>query len=192
MISYPTRITYKFYKSILIILIGMLFAYCGNTDAEVKKLFQKEQLPKEITKNAKIIFSDSGRVKAILLAPEIIQYEDQGGYADLPKGIHVTFFKPDGTIESTIVADWARQYIGDEVIEAKDNVVVESTDGKKLESPHLLWNARTHKIKSNSVVTLTTDGEKLYGTGLEADENLDNYIILNPVGSLNSENDLLE
>lgn len=170
----------------------MLFAYCGNTDAEVKQFVEKEQLPKEVTTNAKIIFSDSGRTKAILLAPEIIQFEDQGGYADLPKGIDVTFFKPDGSVESTIVSDWARQYIGDEVIEAKENVVVESEDGKRLESEHLLWNSRTHKIKSNSVVKLITESEILYGTGLEADENLNNYIILNPVGTINNENELLQ
>ena len=69
-------------------------------------------------------------------------------------------------------------------MKAQKNVEVIGTDGDKLNTEELIWNDKTKKLSSDKYVTIKTKDEVLYGDGFISDQDLKNYKITHPLGSL--------
>lgn len=63
----------------------------------------------------------------------------------------MTTYKNDSlsSVDAVLTANYAIHYETRDLWEARGNVVVEKSDGKKLYTQQLFWNARTKKIYSN-------------------------------------------
>jgi LPS export ABC transporter protein LptC len=71
-----------------------------------------------------------------------------------------------------MTADRAIYSTRTQVLEGFGNVVVTSTDGKKLMSPHVTFSQSTNEISSDTTFTVT-QGDKLQsGVGFTTDPNL--------------------
>ena len=68
-------------------------------------------------------------------------------------------------------------------------VVVNKQKQEKLLTPELNWNPITKKVFTEKRVTVISQmtGEKLYGTGLDANQDFTNYSIRKPSGIFNAE-----
>lgn len=93
--------------------------------------------------------------------------------------VHATFFTPTGTQDGVLTALQGTYDTRLGNMEARGNVVVTATDGRKLESPHLKYDPARNEISSDSsfVVTETT-GRQTSGIGFTSDPDLRNMRII--------------
>ncbi|MAX80712.1 MAG: LPS export ABC transporter periplasmic protein LptC [Crocinitomicaceae bacterium] len=168
-----------FLKSILVIFTGMLFS-CGNTNKEIDEIAMVEEgFPNETTENATIYYSDSAVVKVKLQAPIIDRYYGEEERSEFPEGVDVEFYDKEGNVDSKITSNWAVQYTKDELMEARDDVVVINKKGEKLNTEHLVWDRKGKEIYSDAFVKITTADEIIYGDGLLSNEDFTKYQVQN-------------
>ena len=63
------------------------------------------------------------------------------------------------------------------IMTAFDKVVLNSVNGKKLETEELIWDDKKNLIYTNKRVIITTDKEVIHGTGFESNPDFTKYTI---------------
>jgi LPS export ABC transporter protein LptC len=170
------------------IFVGLLLVFmysCGNDLNEVKKFANEERVPISSTRNVEMLYSDSARLRAKINSPLRETYVGKDGYIEFPKGVKVEFYGVNSKLESKLKANYAKSYTGQERMEAKNNVVIESTSGDKLETEHLIWDQRQDRIFSNVFTRITSPDRVIYGDGFESNQDFSKYRILKVKGIIN-------
>lgn len=128
------------------------------------------------------LYSDSAIVRVMVQAPKQYQYES--GDQEFPEGIYIEFFEPDGTISSTLLADYGFYFREDERYTGIGNIVVESRkENNKLLTDTLHWSVPEEKVYTKAFVTIIEEADTLTGHGLEAAQDFSTYTILKPIGT---------
>lgn len=103
--------------------------------------------------------------------------------ADTTAGRVTAFlFDTAGDTSATIRANRIRYYDRSRQFEARGAVVVDTREGRHLESETLFWNERSRRVRSPGFTRLTTPSEQVQGYDLVADENLDFYTLARVTG----------
>ncbi len=175
-------------RSIVSYSIAVLFlaftASCKNDPAEVNSITQKDTLPLLTTQNVDMMVSDSARLKIHMKAPLA---EDFGGIDPktiFRQGIFVEFFDDSGMVNSSIRSLYAEDRPKEQIIVAKQKVVVVNIKGETLETEKLTYDRRTNRIYTDAFVKITTADQVIWGDGLEADAAFTEYEIKNIEGTL--------
>lgn len=141
---------------LLFIAIGVfLLSGCENDLREVNKIenIQKEEAV-DISKDVRIIVSDSAVVKAQLTGPEMRVYHDTTGNKnsnyEFQKGLQIIFYDAKGQESQRIRSDYGKQRVLDGITEFKKNVVVNLADGSIIKTEELYYDEK-QKIYYNSV-----------------------------------------
>ena len=99
-------------------------------------------MPTGIADTVNLKYTDSGRIKAILISPKMFDYGTvQYPFTEFPKGIEVTLFDERGK-KNFINADYAITFKGTDIIDLQGNVTITSHDGKKLETSQLYFDQK--------------------------------------------------
>lgn len=158
MIKTPMMIPKELYHIPLLsfIAIGVfLLSGCENDLREVNKIenIQKEEAV-DISKDVKIIVSDSAIVKAQLTGPEMRVYHDTTGNKnsnyEFQKGVQIIFYDAMGKESQRIRSDYGKQRVLDGITEFKKNVVINMSDGSIIKTEELYYDEK-QKIYYNSV-----------------------------------------
>jgi lipopolysaccharide export system protein LptC len=177
--------TLKTYSVIVVIFIATMFFYaCKNDIEEIKSFSTLDTMASEVVKNARIIYSDSGELVAILKAPLLEHYNVQEPYIELKEGVAVYFYDSIGVISSTLTADYAISYEAEEKMEARKDVEMVNTKGEQINTEVLIWDQRTDRIYSNEFVKITTEDKIIFGEGFVSDERFDKWKIIKPRGTI--------
>ncbi len=113
--------------------------------------------------------SSGSRIIAVLTSPKSEDYENlQFPYRTFPEGLLVEYYDDAGQ-KSIIRADYAIIYGKTNVIDLQGNVVLETHDGKKLETPQLYWDRTTDWIFTQNRFTFSNpeEGTVLNGQGMD-------------------------
>lgn len=147
---------YRFIPLYCFSVIGVFLLYsCENDMKDVNAIenIQKEEAV-DISKNVRIIYSDSAQVKAELTGPEMRVYHDTTGNRnsnyEFPKGLKIIFFNAEGNESQRITSDYGRQRSIEGITEFKKNVVIHMTDGSIIKTEELYYD-ENKKIYYNSV-----------------------------------------
>lgn len=171
----------------IILLIGfIIFSYSGCADQSVKPKvisIKTSELADQESFDSKVVFSDSGIVKAILRAGHIAVYSSRNETL-LDNGITVDFYDKDGNHTSTLIAD--RGKVDDITLDlyAFGNVVAKSDSGVILKTEELKWINAKRKIVTDKYVEITSSTEEIRGYGLESDQSLKDYVIFRVSGRI--------
>lgn len=144
---------------------------------EVEQLTQKEKLPLKKGKNVQLIYSEKAAVKIKVSAPKMEEYASENPYLEMSEGIEVIFFDSLKQVNTTLTANYAIHRINENIMEAKNDVVVVNEKGEKLNTEHLVWKQDSAKIYSDEFVKITTEDEILMGEGFEANEDFTKWKI---------------
>ncbi len=179
---------YMFKPQILFffIIIFLLFSSaCNKAKLEdVEALTNEEVFPAEIAKDIEFTFSDSGKVKGILLAPLMESYQGNAPYREMKKGLTVTFYN-NNIPSSFLRANYGIQHINKKLIEVKGNVVVVNTNNDTLTTEQLFWNQRKAKVYSEKYVRVRRKNEIIKSQGFESDPEFKEYKFYDIRGVIN-------
>ena len=98
------------------------------------------------------------------------------------KNIRVVFFDIQGTEGSTITAKRGTYRWQDGSMEAKDNVVVVSPDGRRLATQRLRYDSRANQISTDQHFTFDRAEEHLEGNRFRSDPDFKNVVTDRPRG----------
>jgi len=160
---------------------------CSDQSVKPKVISIKtRELPDQESFNSKVVFSDSGIVKAILRAGHIAVYSSRNETL-LDEGITVDFYDRDGNYTSTLTANKGRVDDITQDLYAFGNVVARSTDGVVLKTEELKWVNNRRKIVTDKYVEITSPTEEIRGYGLESDQSLKDYVIFRVSGRIETQ-----
>jgi len=83
---------------------------------------------------------------------------------------HVNFKTETGTPQGTMEANRGIYNQRTQILEGWGDVVVKTTDGRTLRSPHVTFNQLTHQISSDTTYTLSKGKDTQSGVGFTSDQ----------------------
>ncbi|WP_294818401.1 LPS export ABC transporter periplasmic protein LptC [uncultured Flavobacterium sp.] len=153
----------------LMALVIAVLCSCESNFKEVQRINTVAFNPAGETENINLKYTDSGKVKAILVSPLMLDYSNlQYGFNEFPKGVHVTLLD-DAQKKSYVVSDYAIQYSNpDNIIDLQGNVKITSDDGKVLETSQLYYDQKNEWFYTEKEFKFTDEkGSYIEGPGVD-------------------------
>jgi len=169
---------------VMTMFITMLFS-CRNDMKTIEAFASNDSLPVLIVKDVIMYRSDSGIVKAKMISKVVQHFGGSDPYILFPEGLFIIFYDDQMNEESTLTAGYGKRYEQRKLFIAKKNVIVKNVlKNEQLNTEELNWDERKKTIYSNVNVKITTPSEVMYGTGMQSDERFKRYVITNPKGEV--------
>ena len=175
-----TIVSLRRYLSVALPLVGsaILLYSCKAEQSVEQEQVNPETLMTEYSEDLSIQMSENGLKSYHFSTPLMEGYAmARDPYKEFRKGIKVVMYEDDSTanVSATMTSNYAIFYDNRKLWEAKGDVVVIQTNGRKLYTQQLFWNQATHRIYSN-VDSRVVDGDEVYDCeGFESDENMTDW-----------------
>jgi len=157
-------------------------------EPKASKTPQRYKGPIEVINDVKLLYSEDAKLKVKLTTAKQLRYENDN--RKYPKQVDIIFYDPTGQAITTIRSDSGRYDKAKNLYTVMGHVVVVNKQKQeRLLTPVLNWNPVTKKVFTESRVTVISQltGEKLYGLGLDANQDFTNYRVRKPTGVFNVE-----
>lgn len=136
--------------------------------------------------------SEAGLPLIRIAAPHMERYDDPDSVftlldSDPESGqppVRAVFFDSIGVESASLAASTVRFDEDGERLIASGSVRVQARSGRRLEAETLHWNQAERRIMVPGFVYLETEDEKIRGFDLDADEDLDHYVIKRITGTV--------
>ncbi len=116
-----------------------------------------------------------------LFADTVYMY-DQSTRMELV-GVRANFFTGTGELDGTLTSREGTYNTRSAIMHARGDVVVQTQDGRRLESPELRFLINQNEIRSDSSFVLTRPGDRLTGVGFVSDPDLRNVQVFRATGA---------
>jgi len=186
-LHYSKKFMWLTYKYILRGIVAILFATmlfsCQNGLDEARKFDGNRVEPLTIGEGVNLFYTDSGKVKANLRSPKMLDFTNQQfAYREFPDGVEVDFFN-EKQEKTTIVADYGIVYNQTDLIDLRGNVKVVTSDTTILNAQQLYWDqARSWVFTDKKYNIQMNNGALNDGEGFDANENFDKFISRSNIG----------
>ena len=128
-----------------------------------------------------MLYSENNRIKVKMLTKRILEFKN--GDQEFPDGIYLEFYNEFGALTSTLKANHAFFFKQKNLWHGRGKVEVKNLEKKQqLNTEELFWKPDTRKIYTDKFVTIKLESEVIYGTGLDAAQDLSSYTIKKPEG----------
>ncbi len=171
----------KIPKTIAMVFTVAIFFYgCQDTYERVGDEKQILIYPQGVAKDFELTYTETldelesedkgrSRVIAVLTSPMSEDFDNMVfKYRTFPEGLQVEFYDDDNN-KSTIRANYGIIYSQTDIIDLRGDVVIETHEGKKLETPQLYWDRKAEWIFTQEKFTFTDpeDGTVMDGEGMD-------------------------
>ncbi|RIV44200.1 LPS export ABC transporter periplasmic protein LptC [Flagellimonas pelagia] len=160
--------------------VAILFMSCEDQYKRVGEEAVKPIFPQGVAQNFTLTYTETveamssqdsanSRVIAVLTSPISEDFDNLSfKFRTFPKGLKVDFFDEKNQ-KSVISADYGIVYSQTDLIDLRGNVVIESYDGKKLETDQLYFDRKNNWIFTEAAFTYTNpdDGTVMDGEGMD-------------------------
>jgi LPS export ABC transporter protein LptC len=131
--------------------------------------------------NIETFYTEKEILKMKMRAKVVQEY--QNGDREFPEGLYVEFYDATGALESTLEANHAFYFKKEDQWRGRGNVQVKNLKkNEQLNTEELFWKPSQQKIFTDKFVTIRQETDVIYGTGLEAKQDMSDYTITNPEG----------
>lgn len=164
------------YIALCVVVAGAISA-CG--DAQGPPVASQSLLPdsaEQMLIGAKLILTEGGVRRATVEADTALMYDDNTR-EELRKVI-ARFYTPAGEQQAVLTSNQGSHNSRVGTMEARGNVLVVSSEGKRLESPQLKYDPNRNEISSDSAFTLTEGERVTKGVGFVSNPDMTNIRIL--------------
>jgi LPS export ABC transporter protein LptC len=161
------------------LLLVILLAACHHNEVSAPVNYEG---PLRQAQDVDMLYSENDRIKVKLKAKKILEFKNSD--REFPEGIYLEFYDVNGIMTSTLKANHAFYFKELDQWRGRGNVEVVNIEKKQqLNTEELFWLPGTHKIRTDKFVTIKLENEIIYGTGLDALQDLSSYTIRKPAGS---------
>ena len=167
------------------VFIGML-ASCESNFKDVQRINSVAFSPVGRSENINLKYTDSGKVKAILVSPLMLDYSQlEYGFNEFPKGVDVTLLDSRQQ-KSYIKSDYAITYANTDIIDLQGNVKITSNDGKVLETEQLYYDQKNEWFYTEKYFKFTDgQGGFLEGPGIDFSKDFKVFNMQSNNGQIN-------
>ena len=128
-----------------------------------------------------MLYSEKDRIKVKMKAKRILEFKN--GDREFPDGLYIEFFDENGKPTSSLKANNAFYFKSKNQWRGRGKVEVKNMEkNQQLNTEELFWMPQTKKIFTEKFVTIKLETEVIYGTGLDAVQDLSTYTIKKPEG----------
>jgi LPS export ABC transporter protein LptC len=177
---------YKFSLTIILLtaFLGMFVNSCSNEKVKPTTIkIDLKEIPDQESWNSRVVFSDSGLIRAILHVGHIRVFQSRSETL-LENKLEIDFYDREQNHTSMLTADSGKVNDATNDLFAYGNVIVKSDDGVVLTTEELIWRQSTKKITTEKFVTITSPTEQIQGYGFESDQSMKNYVIFRVSGRI--------
>lgn len=140
----------------------------------------------QVLYGVKFFLTDGGVRRAELAADTAFMY-DENTRTEL-RTVNTTFYKVSGEKDAVLTSKSGSYNVRLGNMEARGNVVVVSTDGRRIETPHLRYDPGRNEIASDSAFVIREpNGRVTEGIGFIGDPDLNNVRVLRSTRSRGSQ-----
>lgn len=158
----PTIVLFLFLGTVLTFLVG-----CESNFREVQKINYSEFVPNGEADNFNLKYTDSGRIKSILVSPKMLDYSNvEFPYTEFPKGVRVTMYDSKGK-RTFISSDYAIMFKGTDLIDLQKNVVISNETNQMLETNQLYYDQKNEWFFTEKKFKFTDPKGISYGEGID-------------------------
>jgi LPS export ABC transporter protein LptC len=166
------------FASIVLILASLSVFSCK--DSELKEPVEYVGPLRKI-KDVELFYTEKNTVKVKMIAADV--YEFENGDREFPNGLYIEFFNEFGKMESTLRANHAYFFKKENQWRGRGKVEVKNIEkNEQLNTEELFWKPAEEKIFTEKFVTIRQQGDVIYGQGLEAKQDMSEYVIKKVVG----------
>jgi LPS export ABC transporter protein LptC len=160
-------------------LIGFVAAFAlgacdGPSQPPVRDLGTAADSADQVMIRVRTLLTERGVKQGELFADTAFVYDENSRY--LLRKVRTTFNTAIGAPNGTLTAREGRYDIRQRLLEAFGDVVVVTTDGKRLLTPHLRFEQTRNLVRSDSVFTLIDGTQRTQGFGFESDPNVTRFL----------------
>lgn len=171
---------------VLLPFLTLLLA-CEEDKKPVRSVAYKG--PIEEINNVKLLYSESALMRVKLTTARQLRFINED--RKYPKEVFIDFYDPTGSqVVTTLRSDSGKYDKAKDLYTVMGHVVViNKAKQEKLQTNLLNWNPNTKKVFTDKRVIVSSQltGEKLYGLGLDANQDFSRYSIRKPTGVFNLE-----
>lgn len=163
---------------------------CSKAPQSDESVRIRENDPLMAAHNIEVYFSDSGKIQARLTSPLMNRFGGETPFLEFPNGFKISMFDSVMQVTSTITGNRGTRKEHLHIMEAWGNVVVRNEQkNEQLNTEHLIWDERQHKIFSDVKVKITRPDQVMFGTSMESNEAFTHYSIKDPTGEMQVKKD---
>ena len=165
-----------------VVVVGVLSALglagCGRKGSAppVKSGSSMADSAEQVMIDVRSLLTDKGVQRGEMFADSAYIFDDNTRF-ELRK-VRTTFNKSTGVKDGTMSANRGRYNLREQVLEGFGNVIITTTEGKRLTSPHVRYSQGSNMVSSDSAFTLVEEGKTISGIGFTSDPQLNQFRIL--------------
>jgi len=171
----------------LLFLLIILCYSCTNDPVLVKEFIHEENLFIEKIEGAKILHTEKGSLKVKITANTIERFKTQPQLV-FSNDLEVIFYNDSALVESILKGRSAEINENNNIMMVYENVILSSSEGKRLETEELIWDQKNNQIFTNKEVIITTQKEIINGSGFRSNPDFSKYSISKINGIVKLEN----
>ena len=140
---------------------------CESNFREVQKMGFAEFAPSGEAEKINLKYTDSGRIKAVLLSPKMLDYTTVAyPFTEFPKGIDLTLF--DANKKKTFIrSNYAVSHKNTDLIDLQGNVKISNETGESLETEQLYFDQKNEWFFTEKKFKFTSAKGVSYGEGID-------------------------
>jgi len=158
---------FTFRNRTLLLLLVMAFFSCESNFKEVQKQNFSEFAPSGEADDFNMKYTDSGRIKSILISPKMLDYASVTfPFTEFPKGINVTLFDINNK-RTFVTSNYAVSYKVPNLIDLQGNVRITNEMGQVLETSQLYFDQKNEWFYTEKKFKFTDPKGVSYGEGID-------------------------
>jgi LPS export ABC transporter protein LptC len=151
---------------ILAFVIIQLFS-CESNFKEVQKINFSEFVPSGEAEDFNLKYTDSGRIKSVLLSPKMLDYATvEYPFTSFPKGIDLTMYDLNGK-KTFVKSNNAISFKGTQIIDLIGNVTITNEEGQKMVTEQLYFDQKAEWFFTDKKYSFTSPTGSLNGEGVD-------------------------
>ena len=157
----------KIISTAILVISGLLVISCESNFKEVQKSNISEFVPTGDADSINIKYTDSGKIKSILISPKLLDYATLDfPFTEFPKGISVTLYDENGK-KTFVTSKYAISYKQTELIDLQGNVKITNESGQLFETEQLFFDQKNEWFYTEKRYKFTDPKGVSYGDGVD-------------------------
>lgn len=176
-----TKYKYQILNIVIAIAVTMFFS-CNNNLKNVQKMGISENEPIGVAEKINLVHTDSGKVKAILISPKMLDYSNREfSFFEFPNGITLDIYD-DENKKSIVISDYAINYPSTQLIDLQGNVKIVTSTNDTLFAEQLFYDQKKEWLFTNKPVKFRQGQDLIHGNGFDSDSKFTNAEVLEVTG----------